>query len=76
MAKKQLNPARESMTAAQASVYKIIEARQRKGETTKTADVAKKWGGRNRQYVLRTIRSLMDKGIVESYNRIYYRIAE
>jgi len=72
---KQLNPAKESMTAAQSRVYKIILARQQKGETTKTSDVAKSWGGKNRQYVRRIIVSLMDKGIVESYTRIYYRIA-
>lgn len=70
-----LNPAEYGLTVAEFRVYEIVAFRQEQKRTTTSGDVARGWGGKNRSYTYRVLKSLIDKGLVEQYSQRYYRLA-
>lgn len=69
------NAVQLGLTPGEFEVYSIVRKRHLKGKTTANSDVAEAWD-KSRTYVYRTLRSLVDKGLVERYSGIFYRLAE
>jgi len=68
-----VNPAKNSLTQAEHEVFKIVRDRQNRNKTTTSGDVAADWG-KDRTYVYRKLMSLIEKGLIERYSHLYYRV--
>ena len=70
------NPAELGLTGAEHEVFQIVSKRQAAGKTITSGDVAAAWGGKNRSYTYRVLKSLMNKGLIEQYSQRYYKLAQ
>lgn len=62
------------LTPAQFKAFEIVKKRSLKKLDTTIKDVAKAWGGKNRTYTSRTLKALIDKGLVERYSTRFYKL--
>lgn len=70
------NAAKLELTAAQNAVYKIVHSRQLSGETTTSTDVTNDRGLKDRSSTYRVLKSLIEKGLIETYAGKYYKLAQ
>lgn len=69
------NPSALGLTKPEARAYNFILRRESEGQVTTTGNIAASFG-LNRTTVYKTLKSLVDKGILETYERGYYRTCE
>lgn len=68
------NPLDFCLTVVQAEVLQIIAKRTKAGRITTRIDISEALGGKDKSWTCRILRALIDKGLVERYEKRYYKL--
>lgn len=69
-----INPAAAGLTDAQNDVYQIIVRRQANHLVTTAGDVKESYRDKDRAWIYRLLKALITKGLIERYDRNFYRL--